>query len=148
VAEFREQRGWTGFAYPRMAARLGPLVGAALVGVPWRIWHLPVVDSFGAATPHGPAWPEFFLAVFAMVAGLWVLIAWVCTGTGSLLLARVVHASSTGFLVVFSAERVSPYQESAWYVLDAVVPWAVVALVALGGSFQRAAVVERRAIDV
>ncbi len=130
-----------------MAVRLGPLGGAVVLGVLWGIWHLPVVDSLGAASPHGPAWPEFFLAFVALVAGLWVLIAWVYTGTGSVLLAQVMHASSTGFLVILSAGGVSPYQESAWYALDAAVLWMVVVLVVLGGGFQRAAVVERRSAD-
>ncbi len=147
VAGFCEEWGWTGFAYPRMAVRLGPLGGAVVLGVLWGIWHLPVVDSLGAASPHGPAWPEFFLAFVALVAGLRVLIAWVYIGTGSVLLAQVMHASSTGFLVILSAGGVSPYQESAWYALDAAVLWMVVVLVVLGGGFQRAAVVERRSAD-
>ena len=51
VAGFCEELGWTGLAYPRMQARFGWLPGALLLGVLWGLWHLPVVDSLGAAAP-------------------------------------------------------------------------------------------------
>jgi hypothetical protein len=61
-----------------------------------------------------------------------VLISWLYTATGSLQLTQLMHASSTGFLVVFGAAHVSPAQEAAWYALYggilAVVAVAVIAL--------------------
>ena len=119
LAGFCEELGWTGFAYPRMRARLGWLPAAVLLGVLWGLWHLPVVDSLGAASPHGRYWPEFFASFVVMLVSLRVLIAWAFIQTGSLRMAQLLHASSTGFLVVLSAPRVTPAQEALWYFLYA-----------------------------
>ena len=134
LAGFFEEPGWTGFAYPRMQARFGPLGGALLLGVLWGLWHFPVVDSLGAASPHGRYWPEFFGAFVATIVALRVLIAWVYANTGSLRMAQLLHASSTGFLVILGAPKATPGQEALWYVAYAAVLWViVVAVVALRG---------------
>jgi membrane protease YdiL (CAAX protease family) len=135
LAGFSEELGWTGFAYPRLRARFGALPGALLLGALWGMWHFPVVDSLGAASPHGRYIPAFFAAFMTLVVALRVLIAWLYNRTGSLLMAQLLHASSTGFLVVFSAPAVTPAQEALWYFLYAAVLWAVViAVIASGGS--------------
>jgi membrane protease YdiL (CAAX protease family) len=126
LAGFTEELGWTGFAYPRLRARHGWLPAALLLGVLWGVWHLPVVDSLGAASPHGRYWPEFFAAFVVALVGLRALIAWAYARTGSLRLAQLLHASSTGFLVVLSAPRVTPGEEAFWYFLYAAVLWIVV----------------------
>lgn len=129
VAGFFEEFGWTGYAYPRMSSRFGPLPGALMLGTLWALWHLPVVDSLGAASPHGSAWPAFFAAFVAVLVALRVLIAWAYTTTASLRLAQLLHASSTGSLVVFGAPGVSPSQEALWYACYAAVLSVVVAIV-------------------
>ena len=58
-----------------------------------------------------------------------VLIAWVYSNTNSLLLAQLMHARSTGFLVILGPAHVSPAQEALWYAVYAAVLWMVVALV-------------------
>jgi uncharacterized protein len=126
VAGFCEEIGWTGFAYPRMRARLGWLPAALLLGVLWGLWHLPVVDSLGAASPHGRYWPEYFAAFIAVLAAIRVPIAWTYLHTGSLRMAQLLHASSTGFLVILSAPRVTPAQETFWYFIYATLLWTVV----------------------
>ena len=135
LAGFYEECGWTGFAYPRMRARFGALGGALLLGVLWGLWHFPVVDSLGAASPHGRYCPEFFGAFVAAIVALRVLIAWVYVNTGSLRMAQLLHASSTGFLVILGAPKATPGQEALWYLAYASVLWAVViVVVALRGS--------------
>lgn len=109
--------------------RFGPLTGAFILGVLWGIWHLPVVDALGVASPHGPAWPAFFLAFIAVLVPLRVLIAWIYNHTESVLLAQLAHASSTGFLVVLGAPRVSPAQEALWYALYAAALWIVIGVI-------------------
>src|SRR5262249_39280873 len=71
------------------------------------LWHLPVVDYLGTATPHGAYWYRFFLAFAAAMTPMRVLISWRSARTNSVLLAQLRHAASTGSLVVFSPPRVS-----------------------------------------
>jgi membrane protease YdiL (CAAX protease family) len=129
LAGLFEEMGWTGFAFPRMSARLGALVGALVLGLLWALWHFPVVDSLGAASPHGSAWPLFFGAFAAVLVATRVLIAWLYANTGSVLGAQLLHAASTGSLVVLSPSAVSPEQEALWYLAYAVLLWIVVAVI-------------------
>jgi membrane protease YdiL (CAAX protease family) len=129
LAGLFEEMGWTGFAFPRMSARVGALVGALVLGLLWALWHFPVVDSLGAASPHGSAWPLFFGAFAAVLVATRVLISWLYTNTGSVLGAQFLHATSTGSLVVLSPSAVSPDQEALWYLTYAVLLWIVVAVI-------------------
>jgi uncharacterized protein len=129
LAGLLEEMGWTGFAFPRMSARLGALAGALVLGVLWALWHFPVVDSLGAASPHGSAWPLFFGAFAAVLVSTRVLIAWLYANTGSVLGAQLMHATSTGSLVVLSPSAVSSEQEALWYLAYAVLLWIVVAVI-------------------
>ncbi|HYY78793.1 MAG TPA: CPBP family glutamic-type intramembrane protease [Actinomycetes bacterium] len=142
VAGWFEEVGWTGYAYPRMRARLGALAAAVLLGVLWGVWHLPVVDSLGAAHPHGRFWIPFFLAFVAVLAAIRVLIAWLYTNTSSVLLAQLMHASSTGCLVMLGAAHVSAAQEALWYAVYAGVLWTGVAAVATASGTRLARTVE------
>jgi membrane protease YdiL (CAAX protease family) len=140
LAGFCEELGWTGFAYPRMRQRFGPFAGALVLGVLWGVWHLPVVDSLGAASPHGAAWPAFFGAFVFLLTAVRMLIAWVYDNTNSLRMAQLVHASSTGCLVMLSASHVTPWQEAGWYWVYGAVLWiVVVALRALTDNEMQAA---------
>ena len=130
VAGFFEEIGWMGYAFPKMA-RTGNALGAAiLLGILWGTWHLPVIDYLGAATPHGAYWLRYFLAFAAAMIGMRVLIAWIYTNTKSVALAQLMHASSTGSLVLFSPGGVTARQETMWYAVYAAALWLTVALVA------------------
>lgn len=135
VAGGFEEIGWTGFAYPRMSARFGALSGALLLGILWGIWHFPVVDSLGAASPHGPYLLEFFAAFVAAMIAMRVIIAWVYTNTGSVLAAQLLHACSTGSLVALSAPHVTAAEEAAWYAAYAGLLWVVAVVVVLRFGF-------------
>jgi hypothetical protein len=54
----------------------------------------------GAASPHGAYWLPFFLAFAAILTTMRVLMVWVYRNTGSVLLAQLMHASSTASVVV------------------------------------------------
>lgn len=129
TAGFFEEIGWTGYAFPRMSARGNALGASILLGILWGTWHAPVVDYLGAASPHGAYWLPFFVAFIALVTALRVLIVWIYANTESVLLAQVLHASSTGFLVVLSPAGVSAAQETSWYALYALALWLLVAVV-------------------
>jgi len=100
-----------GFAFPKMCQSRGPLVASVLLGILWGASHLPVVDCLGAATPQGAFWLPFFLAFISAMTAMRVLIAFLYGNTNSVLLAQLMHASSTGALVVFSPPAVSAKQE-------------------------------------
>jgi membrane protease YdiL (CAAX protease family) len=126
-----EEIGWTGFAFPKLAARRSALAAGVLLGVMWALWHLPVADFLGAASPHGDRWLAFFGAFALAMTAMRVLICWMYTNTRSVLLAQLMHMSSTGALVVFGAPRVTPGQEAMWYGSYGAVLWVVVAAVAM-----------------
>jgi len=129
-AGFFEEIGWTGFALPKMCRSFNPLTASILLGVLWGIWHLPVIDYLGTATPHGAYWLPYFVAFTAAMTAMRVLIGWIYSNTKSVLLAQLMHVSSTGSLVVFSAPRVTAAQEAAWYMAYAAALWFVVVIVA------------------
>ncbi len=129
-AGFFEEIGWTGFAFPKMCGSLNPLTASMLLGVLWGVWHLPVIDYLGTATPHGAYWFPYFLAFTAAMTAMRVLIGWIYSNTKSVLLAQLMHVSSTGSLVVLSAPRVTSAQEAGWYMAYAAALWFVVLLVA------------------
>lgn len=137
LAGFVEEIGWTGFALPRMTSGKRPFAGAALLGLLWGLWHLPVIDFLGTASPHGRAWPEFAGAFIAAVAALRVLIAWLYKATRSVPLAQAMHASSTASLVMFSPVAVKPGQEALWYAAYALLLWA--AAMCVGALWRRPA---------
>ncbi len=118
-----EEIGWTGFAFPRMSERLGAFKSALLLGLLWGLWHLPVVNFLGAATPHGRYWLPYFLAFTLSMSAIRVLICWLYTHTNSVALAQLTHISSTGALVVLSPSHVTPAQEAAWYAVYGAVLW-------------------------
>jgi uncharacterized protein len=124
-----EEIGWMGYAFPKMSARRSALGASILLGLLWGTWHLPVINFLGTATPHGAYWFPFFLAFTAAMTAMRVLICWIYVNAKSVLLAQLMHISSTGSLVVFSAPRVTPRQEVLWYLVYAAVLWLAVAVV-------------------
>lgn len=125
-----EEIGWMGFAFPRMARTYGALVGAVILGLLWSLWHYPVIDYLGTATPHGAYKLRYFLAFACAMTAVRVIIAWLYTNTKSLFLAQLLHISSTGSLVIFSPARVNAVQETFWYFAYAFLLWLVVGLIA------------------
>jgi membrane protease YdiL (CAAX protease family) len=135
VPGFVEEIGWSGYVFPRMQERYGSLRGSLLLGVLWGLWHLPVINYLGAAYPHGSYWLPYALAFIVAMTAMRVLIAWVYTNTTSILLAGLMHVSSTASLVVLGPSPISPAQEALWYAVYALVLWGIVAvIVAIYGS--------------
>jgi membrane protease YdiL (CAAX protease family) len=128
-AGFLEEIGWMGYAFPKMRSESNGLVPSTLLGLLWALWHLPVINYLGTATPHGVYWLPFFFAFSLAMTAMRVLIAWIYTNTKSVLLAQLMHVSSTGSLVIFSAARVTAAQEAVWYALYGTVLWIAVGIV-------------------
>ena len=128
-AGFLEEIGWMGYAFPKMGSPNNRLAPGIVLGLLWALWHLPVVNFLGTATPHGAYWLHFFAAFAVAMTAMRVLISWMYTNTRSVLLAQLMHVSSTGSLVIFSPLRVTALQEALWYLLYGTLLWLAVALV-------------------
>lgn len=130
-AGFFEEIGWTGYAFPKMVLHQNKIKASIILGLLWGCWHLPVIDFLGSATPHGQYLPAFFLAFIALLTAMRVIIAWVYSNTGSVLLAQIMHAISTGSLVMFGPAKILPAQEALWYAVYAVILWITVLIILL-----------------
>jgi membrane protease YdiL (CAAX protease family) len=128
-AGFLEEIGWTGYAFRKMRSQDNTLTPAILLGMLWAIWHLPVIDYLGTATPHGAYWFHFFLVFSVAMTAIRVLICWIYINTKSVLMTQLMHVSSTGSLVVFSSPHVTAGQEVVWYAVYGITLWLVVATV-------------------
>ena len=118
-AGFLEEIGWTGFALPNLLMKK-KLVGAGFtVGALWGLWHLPVIDFLGAASPHGKYLLPFFLSFAALLTAMRMLMAWVYAHTKSIFIMQVMHLVFTGSLVMIGPDKTSPSQETLWYAVYA-----------------------------
>ena len=78
------------------------------------------------------------------MTGMRVLICWIYTNTNSVLMAQLMHVSSTSSLVIFSAPRVTGGQEAMWYGIYGTSIWLAVAIIAKLYGPQ----LTRRAVDM
>lgn len=84
-----EELCWRGVAQPMLERRFSRLTSAAMVGIAWALWHLPLffihsVSQYGAN----------FELFAADVVGNAFLLAWIYGGTGSILVCVLFHAAS------------------------------------------------------
>jgi membrane protease YdiL (CAAX protease family) len=126
-----EEIGWMGYLFPRWLPHRGTAVRALTLGVFWACWHLPVVNFLGAAGPHGRYFIPFFLAFAGVLVAMRVVMVFVYTRTESVLLMQLMHASSTGSLVLLGPPHVSSRDEALWYAAYAAVLWILIAATAL-----------------
>jgi uncharacterized protein len=131
VAGFFEEIGWTGFALPRLRSKHSLLTSSLILGLLWGFWHI-VADYFGNSASLGVLWLPYFLFGFvAAMTATRILIAWVYDHTGSILLAQLMHASSTGFLAALGVSAASPSGPSGYalsFIIYAVALWVVVGI--------------------
>jgi membrane protease YdiL (CAAX protease family) len=124
-----EEIGWMGYAFPQMCRKHSVLAASVVLGLLWGVWHLPVIDYLGSATPHGAYWLRYFLAFTVAMTAMRVLIGWLYANTRSIVAAQLMHVSSTGSLVIFSPPRITAGYETLWYAAYAATLWVAVALV-------------------
>ena len=128
IGGFFEEIGWTGYALPKMRLMHSALATSILLGLLHTAWHLPA-DFLSASVARGIYWlPHFAMFVVSMTA-MRVLIVWVYTNTRSVLLAQLMHASSTGFLSILVPLSLSPKDDTVFYAVYSVVLWVAVAIV-------------------
>jgi membrane protease YdiL (CAAX protease family) len=128
VAGGFEEIGWTGFATPRLLERSRAGTAGLLLGLVWAFWHL-LVDFRYNFEAMGLVWPlEFAVVYVATLTPYRILMTWVYANTGSVLLAILMHASFTGWLLVLFPAT-SLVQSLAWQAGFAIMLWVAVALV-------------------
>jgi membrane protease YdiL (CAAX protease family) len=129
VAGSFEEIGWTGFATPRLLARHRLGKAGLILGVIWAVWHL-LVDfryNFGAM---GVVWPlEFAVVYLATLTPYRMLMTWVFARSQSLLIAILMHASFTGWLLALFPAAPTLAQNLAWQAAFALALWAAVGAV-------------------
>lgn len=134
MAGFFEEIGWTGFALPRMLGTRGALAVAVVLGLAHTIWHL-AADFLTASESRGVYWLPHFAMFISSMTAMRVFVVWAYANTRSVLLAQLMHASSTGSLAVLVPLSLSPAQDTLFYAVYSVVLWGAVAvIVALFGK--------------
>jgi membrane protease YdiL (CAAX protease family) len=128
-----EEIGWTGFAAPLLLERQRMAVAGLLLGLVWAFWHL-LVDFRYNFEAMGVVWPlEFAIVYLATLTPYRILMTWVYMNTRSVLLAVLMHASYTGWLLVlFPAASLT--QNLYWQTAFAIMLWLAAALVLRNSS--------------
>ncbi len=103
IAGTFEEIGWTGFATPRLLVWQRTWVAGLSLGLVWAMWHL-LVDFRQNYSSMGDTWMVWLLSFavlyVATLTAYRVLMTWIFARTQSLLLAVLMHASYTGWLMV------------------------------------------------
>lgn len=129
LAGLIEEVGWMGFAYPMMRSSWSILRTGVYLGFLHALWHI-VPDFLGNFNALGGYWLPYFIGFTVFVMALRVLIVWVYANTGSLLLAQLMHASSTGFFAILLPTNIAPANWAIFFCVYAVV-LSVVAVVVI-----------------
>ncbi len=127
-AGFIEEIGWMGFAFPKMQVKYSILSATLYLGFLHALWHI-MASFLGSFAIFGEYWLPYFLGFSLFVIALRVLIVWVYINTRSLLLAQLMHASSTGFLSILVPMTMAPVYWTIFYSVYALVLCAIAALV-------------------
>jgi membrane protease YdiL (CAAX protease family) len=98
------------------------------LGLVWAFWHL-LVDFRYNIEAMGMVWPlEFAIVYIATLTPYRLLMTWVYRNTESVLLAVLMHASYTGWLLVLFPAT-SLIQSLSWQTAFAIMLWLAVACV-------------------
>lgn len=127
-AGFLEEIGWTGFVYPRMKSRYTALTASLILGVVHVLWHF-AAGYLGASKAKGEFWLPYFAVFCVSMVAMRVILSWVYVNTESLLLAQLMHASSSGFLSILVSISISPANDTLFYAVYSVVLWIAAAII-------------------
>lgn len=117
-AGFVEEVGWMGFAFPMMQSKRSLLNASMYLGFLHALWHI-LPDFLVNYRPFSGYWLPYFVGFFVFVMALRVLIVWVYANTGSLLLAQLIHACSTGFFGILIPINIAPANRAIFYLVYA-----------------------------
>jgi CAAX protease family protein len=124
-----EEVGWTGFAIYRLSSKYKTLTTGIIVGIFWGLWHFPVIDFLGFATPHGKFLLPFFFSFILLLSAMRIIMVWVYRFTGSILIVQLMHVFFTGSLTMLGPANVTAGQETLWYASFSFFLWLTVVIV-------------------
>ena len=127
-AGFIEEIGWMGFVYPKMRLKYSVLRASIFLGILHALWHI-VADFLGNYNNYGIIWFPYFVSFSVFIVALRIIIVWVYENTESLLLAQLMHASSSGFLSVLVPIGITGKTRLIFYAVYAVALWIIACLI-------------------
>ncbi len=116
LAGILEETGWMGFAYPKMRGKASVLSTAITLGIIHGVWHF-AFDFLAQYNYLGGFYFPYFFGFLFHIVGVRVLYVWVYENTGSLLLAMLMHASSTGFFGIIMPTTMAPVNWAIFYIV-------------------------------
>ena len=119
-AGFLEETGWMGFAFPKISQKSTILYSSISLGIIHAVWHV-FPDYLGNIVALGGYWLPYIIGWCVHIMALRVLIVWVYSNTKSLLLAMLMHASSTGFYGFFISTAITPENRAIFYIVYGIV---------------------------
>jgi uncharacterized protein len=132
IAGVLEEVGWTGFATPRLLGRFSPLVAGLVLGLIWASWHGLADFTGNIAAKGAEGWIVWFVTYWLIpLTGYRVLMTWVYSRTGSVVVAMAMHASWTGWQFFLSPAATSQGQDVLWHLLLSAGIWAFVLVIAV-----------------
>jgi membrane protease YdiL (CAAX protease family) len=121
-----EESGWSGFARPRLQARVSPLLAALLVTLFWVPWHFFLWYAEGQAVFTLPFWFEFYIN--HTLAS--IIITWFYNRSrGSILVAGIAHTAANTVLAFLPGLD--------WFIFTAIMAGAALLLVLSGRMWNR-----------
>lgn len=111
-----EEIGWRGFLAPRLYDRFGFTGGAAVTGVIWTLWHVPLI-IFANYNSGAPQW--FALTCFfVMVMNISFVMAWFRLKSGSVWPAAILHGSHNLYIQTIYTPLTAPKGDITAYAID------------------------------
>ncbi len=128
IPAFAEELAWRGYATQRLLSSVSPLSAALLLAVPWTLIHLVLLIP-GGMNEGAAVWPTI-----VMIVAYSVLLTWIYVGSGSVLVAALVHTGLNGVVPLMSGID----SDASWAIRAVVAAAIAIAVVAFGG-FRRIA---------
>ena len=128
-----EELGWTGFATPMLRRRYSALTTGLIIGLLWGLWHVLPKLVGARAYDSIPTLPLELVAAIVGLTGYRILMVWVYDRTQSLLVGIAMHAGLTAALMIVQP-LVTGASLTAFGVVQAIIPWLIVATVLAGRS--------------
>ena len=99
-----EEFGWQGFAMPRLASKLHPLVACLVHGLIWATWHLPLYFTGAWKGDDQAVW-----LLYAITLTLTPTMFWLTRqARGSVIPAVLFHAATNHYSALFAKEQSFP----------------------------------------